>query len=343
MTVHQSKGMEFDHIMIPFLASSTFPIAKGKSENLENIPDEWIRNEEILEIDKIEEERRIFHVASTRAKKTLHLFAPPKRRSRFFKEIDTETYLEVELTEDNQLSESYQEYSFRYNNPIELSYSATSLSMYEKCPLSFKLSKIDRISDSGYSPSASFGMYVHATLEDIFKGNVKNRGEISKLLDEKWDDSKFENIYQSTEYKKEACDVLCDYVRLNPPNSTVKYLFEESLKVAIGKYTFYGKLDRVDILDDNSIRILDYKTSKSKKSKGYIKKDIQLAFYSFLMKNIDSDEIEARIPDVCTLEFVRDSEDPSVDVSFTAADMIEMGHRIEGIIKSIEKNIERKY
>jgi len=337
MTIHQSKGMEFEHVMIPFLASQTFPITKGSSTNLDNIPDAWVRNNELLVVDRIEEERRVFHVAVTRAKKNLHLFAPVKRRSRFFKEIEATTYKEVELINENIEKEEVA-YPFKYKNLIEMPYSATSLSLYEKCPLSFKLNKIDQINDSNNFPAATFGLYIHKVLEQIFNKQINSNEEIKTLILEIWNEDKFENSFQSDEYRKEAINVVCDYVKSNPPSLSNKHYFEESITINLKGRTLYGKIDRIDIMKDGSIRVLDYKTSKLKKNTRFLKKDMQLAFYSFLIKNSEIEGLKGRIPDVCSLEFIRDSEEPSVDITFEESDLINLKHRIENIVNSIEKN-----
>ena len=55
LTVHASKGLEFDHVWIPDCNEKTFP--HGNVQDTEHL----------------EEERRIFYVAMTRAKKDLEL------------------------------------------------------------------------------------------------------------------------------------------------------------------------------------------------------------------------------------------------------------------------------
>ena len=54
MTIHASKGLEFDHVFLPGLEENLIP-GQAKSE------------------DELEEERRIFYVAVTRAKKSLRM------------------------------------------------------------------------------------------------------------------------------------------------------------------------------------------------------------------------------------------------------------------------------
>ncbi len=71
LTVHGSKGLEFDRVWIPDCNERIFPHG--------NMPDEGA----------VEEERRIFYVAMTRAKKSLELLyltgtkERPRQPSRF--------------------------------------------------------------------------------------------------------------------------------------------------------------------------------------------------------------------------------------------------------------------
>ena len=88
MTIHSAKGLEFENIFIPGLEEGVFP--SGRS---------------IEERDGLEEERRLFYVAITRAKKNLFLSFAQSRivfgswqnsiMSRFLKELP-EASLEIE-------------------------------------------------------------------------------------------------------------------------------------------------------------------------------------------------------------------------------------------------------
>ncbi len=55
ITIHQSKGLEFDHVFVPGMVDGRFPM--------------WLA----IEDDDTEEDRRVFYVAVTRAKQTLTL------------------------------------------------------------------------------------------------------------------------------------------------------------------------------------------------------------------------------------------------------------------------------
>jgi DNA helicase-2/ATP-dependent DNA helicase PcrA len=98
MTVHQSKGKEFSHVIIPFLVSAGFPLNYQNKALIQFLPANW-RNWEVgdrsMKDLHIEEERRIFYVAITRAENSLVLMTTEKRQSQFIKDISSE-FLERE-------------------------------------------------------------------------------------------------------------------------------------------------------------------------------------------------------------------------------------------------------
>ena len=62
-TVHQAKGMEWSVVFVPWLSEGMFPSSRA------------------LEEGRLDEERRLFYVAVTRAKDELHLFVPSIRKT----------------------------------------------------------------------------------------------------------------------------------------------------------------------------------------------------------------------------------------------------------------------
>ncbi len=90
MTVHASKGLEFEHVFIVGMEEDLFPSSMAKSE-----------------IRGLEEERRLFYVALTRAKQTCvitfaksrfkHGQTEPARQSQFLNDIDVK-FIQTETT-----------------------------------------------------------------------------------------------------------------------------------------------------------------------------------------------------------------------------------------------------
>lgn len=90
MTVHNAKGLEFPHVFVCGLEEGLFPHVSAFEDDAE-----------------LEEERRLFYVASTRARDTLNLSASLLRRrfntaaggvSRFMSEVAADLYEESEVT-----------------------------------------------------------------------------------------------------------------------------------------------------------------------------------------------------------------------------------------------------
>ncbi|MBP1527069.1 ATP-dependent helicase [Spiroplasma endosymbiont of Dactylopius coccus] len=101
MTIHSAKGLEFDVVFIVGINEGILPgIGKFSIENL----------------DKIEEERRLFYVSITRAKKWLFLSSASgysyildrmKQPSRFLKDLDLK-YLKIINNEHQEMAATYQ-------------------------------------------------------------------------------------------------------------------------------------------------------------------------------------------------------------------------------------------
>ncbi len=102
-TIHQAKGLEWDTVMVIGLCEGQFPHPKAMQEN-----------------NEMEEERRLFYVAVTRARQYLYMLHPLTRydyqmgsviarRSRFLEELNREDY-EVWQVDSSRGSGGYSRY-----------------------------------------------------------------------------------------------------------------------------------------------------------------------------------------------------------------------------------------
>lgn len=200
MTVHSSKGLEFKYVFLTNLVSRKFP--SDQKKNPIEIPEALIK-EVLPEGDfHIQEERRLFYVALTRAKKGLFLTWAAdyggkdlKKPSRFLIEsglISEEVMNKQKFTrssgfcikrsigfklESNETNGSGKD--LRVFLPDHFSYS--QLESFRKCPLEYKFRNIFRIPMRGKS-IFSFGKSMHQTLHRFILESLKFSSTEQKSL-----------------------------------------------------------------------------------------------------------------------------------------------------------------
>lgn len=182
MTVHGAKGLEFKYVFVVGLVDKRFPSLE-RSEKIQ-IPDALIK-ETLLEGDiHLQEERRLFYVAMTRAKKGLYFTwaldyggMRLKRPSIFLKELNL-IKLEEDLAKDNQidfnkLSSEIFEDTRKINKEdlqklLPKQFSFSQLNAYNTCPRQYYYAHILKIPSLG-KHVFSYGKSMHLTLQKFFQ------------------------------------------------------------------------------------------------------------------------------------------------------------------------------
>ncbi|NMB48749.1 UvrD-helicase domain-containing protein [Candidatus Kuenenbacteria bacterium] len=195
MTVHTAKGLEFKYVFVVNLADKRFPSMERKDPI--ELPDALVK--EIIPGGDIhlQEERRLFYVAMTRAKEGLYLSnaenyggKTKKKESRFVFEtglgerakgkrqkakISSEDEIQNPKSQSNPKSK-IQNMSISYaplaeKNKIELpkAFSYSQLKAFETCPYQYYLSFILKIPTPG-NAMFSYGKTMHATLQRFLTG-----------------------------------------------------------------------------------------------------------------------------------------------------------------------------
>ncbi|PKL72714.1 hypothetical protein CVV26_00400 [Candidatus Kuenenbacteria bacterium HGW-Kuenenbacteria-1] len=317
MTIHGAKGLEFKYVFIVNLVDRRFPtIEKKESIELSNaLIKEIIPKGDI----HLEEERRLFYVAMTRAKMGLFFTSAEdyggqrsKKLSRFLDEIKIQSILKnknsVEKI-DNQLivDKFIKKYSKKFainSDEIEKDikyffpkkFSFTQFRAFETCPLQYKFAHILRIPIKGRF-TFSFGKTMHSTLYKFFQRiitplNVEqmdlffSSDQLLQIYKESWINDWYENKKHQEEYKKIGEEILKEFfnsIKNNPPK--VKYL-ELGFNFKLNDFIIKGVMDRVDETE-NGIEIIDYKTGKVKDEKKITIEDKeQLLIYQMAAQEI---------------------------------------------------------
>ena len=181
MTVHAAKGLEFKYVFVVNVVDRRFPTSERKDPI--ELPDKLVK--EILpEGDAhLQEERRLFYVAMTRAKKGLFFTTAvdvggqrKKKISRFLTELKEIGFAvkddkkpkkgEGMLAErTKKIGKEISEQELEVVVPSRFSF--TQLRAFETCPYQYRFAHILRVPIRGKSVF-SFGKTIHATLQQFF-------------------------------------------------------------------------------------------------------------------------------------------------------------------------------
>lgn len=246
MTIHSAKGLEFKYVFIVSLVHRKFPSDKKRAEI--EIPKELVKEVTGTGDFHLEEERRLFYVALTRAKKGLFLTWASdyggkqlKKPSRFLIESDL---IKEEDAKKQKLKkeafsfqrafngfkkESNEILNIDYSNLMPSHFSFSQLAAFEKCPLQYKYAYILKIPTKG-KPNFSFGKTIHNTLHrfvnlnaQIFQSEQKNLFEevdnerkkvnlglsdLFNIYKEEWIDAWFDDEKHKEEYREKGKGIL---------------------------------------------------------------------------------------------------------------------------------------
>lgn len=319
MTAHGSKGREFEHVYIINSTRKAWESRRGGGNSIA-LP--------IYQYDgDIEDERRLFYVAMTRAKKSLSIsFArtdndgKEHEESEFVKEIDSlfkeeknmnsfekknidklSSFMNFEIKQESIFDPEYLKQLF-----FKRGLNVTALNNYFDCPLKYLYKNLIRIPDI-YSVTLSFGSIIHESLESFFKLSSREGKILSKdfLLEEfakslsrgkmsEKDEEKSKTKGQSilSEYYDKYFSSWESRVKVEfGPKRNFKLNSQEVLELT-------GKIDKIEYLNDDfsgEVNLIDYKTGKpfSEKTKEEkLNYERQIIFYHLLLEEYDNGKIK---------------------------------------------------
>jgi DNA helicase-2/ATP-dependent DNA helicase PcrA len=307
MTVHAAKGLEFACVFLVNMVEARFP-SRDRKEQIE-LPESLVK--EILpEGDAhLMEERRLFYVAATRAKKFLYFSwaddyggTTLKKPSQFLLEASLEKPREqaepsgvVFFANQPTLNLNLPKHKF----PLPLAFDFSQISTFKKCPLEYKYKYLYRLPMPG-APALSFGVSMHKTFNkfsqamkqatnhnqvDLFgqkpdKIIVPAFSLLEKYYDESWMDDWYESKKNKEEYRATGKRYLKHFYDKISENPRLPKYLEQPFRMNLGNYKFKGRIDRVDQNGDGSIDIIDYKTGQPRTKLEQVDRD-QLLIYQW--------------------------------------------------------------
>ncbi len=316
MTSHGSKGLEFDYVFLPYTTEESW-ISK-------NFGSFFVMPREKEEGDIIKDERRLFYVAITRARKNVVLsyseedyLGKPLTPLRFIAELDqahiarsvlpkVQKQPEVKTITNKEEKLNQEKIEYAKSVLLEKGLSVTALNHFIKCPITFFYKSILKLPEPP-SATSEKGNAMHEALSNVWK-NLTPAPSVNFIT----------NIIKSsvTEYFKHSLlpkyekETILEELLANAPivaeallphfnllgkvltESWAESFFDHKYNNEQIELKLHGKLDTV-IEQDNKVLVFDYKTTTAKsinEIKGETKNSTgdyfrQLIYYKMLLKN----------------------------------------------------------
>ena len=320
MTAHRAKGLEFKNIFIIGATEKTFG-PKSNRDKLSIIPEVYQKTGmPSIKNTGDEDERRLFYVAITRAKKEIFItYSNLDENSKevlpspFINELreDRKEIIDTSKFEQNIIANPHNFFVERKESGtkeidqefvLELwksqSLSVTALNNYLECPWKYFYRNLLRI-PSVPERYLLYGTSMHKAVDDLFKA-MKNREVDGQFLLNSYKRHLGNlglNLKEEKEYWEKGKKALVGWYKWAKPNLSNPIISEFSITVSLPKseVVLAGKLDKVEFLSDTRVSITDFKTGKqksrneiegktqsaSRQSGGNMKR--QLVFYKLLL------------------------------------------------------------
>lgn len=317
MTAHRSKGLEFEYVYIPQVFDGHWGNAKSRSRGFK-LPWEYLANKLDLKdiVDENEDERRLFFVALTRAKKDIFLSfsvhsmeGKEQLPSQFLQEIDESLIEKKDVLDFEQLFQSQKDVLFSFEEESvsgekdvefvrnlfkERGLSVTGFDNFLSCPWKFFYRNLLLLPDVKSFPMI-FGTAIHFALDQYVKSLKEKPLEVAEV-----------KKYFKAALEKEPLTEI-DYKALMSKGDGIiekfipsvgsfwhdKYESEVSVRgVQFSEtITLNGRIDMLEPKSSSEVIVHDFKTGKPKSRKtidgsnptsdrNYLR---QLVFYKILV------------------------------------------------------------
>jgi DNA helicase-2/ATP-dependent DNA helicase PcrA len=293
----------------------------GEKPRVLEFPPELMKEDQPQGSFHIQEERRLFYVAVTRARNRLTLNTVVNKRSKpspFLDDIlmdaqikrrdveqlaptpvDEPTPVPVEaepvlfeLPEQRaRIGSRIGEWAAIYRPPVPepLLLSPSGIGTLESCPQKFLFNNVWKLR-GGPAAAMSFGSVMHNTIKyfigELTSGHTLPFEEVEQKFELEWNSAGFEDDYQEQEYKKDGIAQLRAFhasTLASPPEVIAQEkVFELPMD---NNVVLTGRMDQVNRLAPGEEEIIDYKTGKPR-SEDKAKKDVQLSVYALAAREV---------------------------------------------------------
>ena len=296
-TAHSAKGLEWEYVFISRALDGKW--GNVRSRDLISLPQGVLKNTDIDEKDQNEDERRVFYVALTRAKKHVIITYAEKTvvgdrlkdttRSMFLEEIPKKNIFAtdirafekavpvlvsklLQIPKDIQPQLEEQEWLMGLLKDFVLT--PTSLNTYLECAYKFKLNVLIKVPRAKQDYLA-FGTAIHKALEMFYRSLMEHDLPPNKeyLIDQFELALKKEILTKDEEEKRlnQGRKILSAYYdrykdEFGRPVFLEKFLGYGWSRVYVDDVRIGGRIDKVEWIDQkhNLVSVVDYKTGQPK-------------------------------------------------------------------------------
>jgi DNA helicase-2/ATP-dependent DNA helicase PcrA len=368
LTAHGAKGLEFQHVfMFDCVADAWEKNAGGSRGRFTLPPTLTLSGEE----DAVEARRRLFYVAMTRAKHHLHLSyahtgddGKPMTQSMFVEETDLPR--ETAAVSQAALLDTQALLLLEAETPVitlpepaafeallrNFSLSVTALNRYLRCPLAFYYEDFLKI-PGAMSEASAYGVAMHGALQQFvlkMKADKKLRFPSAEVLVRMFSTEmeRQRGYFSENNYTQRLALGKENLRRVHVeqvPYWRKRAIVERRIdRVELEGVPIAGVLDKIEWLDNGTLRIVDYKTGTPAPNKTAPPDDKQpyggdywrqLAFYHILLKKADLYPEPVGKTAVSWLEPDKRGAFPITEISFNAEEI----HFVENLIRDTWANI----
>ncbi|RLC34381.1 hypothetical protein DRH14_03140, partial [Candidatus Shapirobacteria bacterium] len=308
MTVHKAKGLEFEHVFLYKCLDKVW--SNPRKTNYLPLPSGLIKTEIAqFSADSNEEERRLFYVALTRAKKQIYISyslhsTQDKDQSpaQFISEIDSHLIEQIK-TNTKPLSQSLSLLFSPPSSPLDQSTQSylknylsqhycltiTHLNSYLNCPFCFYLKNILRI-PMKKNKSASMGTAIHQALASLYQQPQQKISTILDIFNQTLDKQGLSGKDHQSASQQGQAILSAYYQHYQPQIKPAKWLEYDfrSENLHLDQVPITGKIDKIEVLDtktagSSDIVVTDFKTGNPQNSSSKADYFRQLIFYKILI------------------------------------------------------------
>lgn len=328
LTAHRSKGLEFSHVYI-------IGVENGHWGNRKTI-EHFRFNEERNRDNELNDERRLFYVSLTRAKKSVIITHSRSGRdgvlklpSSFILEID-EQYInwrdtkEIEqeikknrktrLAGNKHRKTKINEKEYYKKLFTEQGLSATALNNYLSCPWRYFYRNLIKIPEAKTTPLL-FGMAIHGGLRRYFDKFQKDGDPGANYLMKSFKDS-LNDIPLKTEeknnLKKRGEGALLGFLKNKKPHrgAVLNEFYIRGVHLE-NEIKLSGVIDKIEFTDGGGfVNVVDYKTGKPKTRNNILGKTKdsngdyyrQLVFYKLILELFDNERFSVGSGEISFIE-----------------------------------------